>query len=268
MTARNPTSREFWQAAGWCGLGVLLVTAFLSDFLARYAAGATMTGPALGAPSPDHFLGTDFLGRDVLSETLHGLYSTVIGALVAMATALCAGGLAGAAVARLPRFVGAVLRWAMGLLSAAPSLLLAILLVGLAGRAYAPLAAGFAVAPLAFVRAFDRAAAQARSAHAEFARATGISAAALLRRDIAYELRAGFAALSARALAAGVIVLSTVSFLGFGIVPPPRDLGLMIAAARENLFTAWWAAAFPVLALMLLILSARLAAGLEEGERP
>jgi len=72
---------------------------------------------------------------------------------------------------------------------------------------------------------------------------------------------------AARALAAVTIVLSTVSFLGFGAVPPHRDLGLMIAASKLYFLHAWWTAAFPAAALMILILFARLAAGLDEGER-
>ena len=72
----------------------------------------------------------------------------------------------------------------------------------------------------------------------------------------------------ARALAAVTIILSTVSFLGFGAEPPHRDLGLMIAAARAYYLHAWWTAAFPALGLMAVVLFARLAAGLDEGERP
>jgi len=76
------------------------------------------------------------------------------------------------------------------------------------------------------------------------------------------------APVAARALAAVTIILSTVSFLGFGTTPPARDLGLMIGAAKAYYLQAWWTAAFPALALLVLILCARLAAGLDEGERP
>ena len=62
--------------------------------------------------------------------------------------------------------------------------------------------------------------------------------------------------------------MASFSFLGFGAEPPRRDLGLMIAAAKAYYLHAWWTAAFPALALTILILFARLAAGLDEGERP
>jgi peptide/nickel transport system permease protein len=89
----------------------------------------------------------------------------------------------------------------------------------------------------------------------------------LLRRDLTYEFRDSFLSIAARALAAVTIVLSTVSFLGYGATPPHRDLGLMIAAARDVYFDAWWTAAVPAAALAFFILCARLAAGLDEGER-
>ena len=269
MPPRNEsTLRAVLGVIGWCGLGVIAVAASLSDFLAHAPVGATLVGPMLDAPSVDHLFGTDLLGRDILSETLHGLSVTFGHALEAALAAILAGGLFGAASARLPRFAGWILRWIIGVLAAIPVLLLAILAIGLTVRGFAPLAAGLAAAPLAFVRAFDRADSQNRSAHAEFARATGISATALLRRDLTYELRAGIASLAVRALAAVTIILSTVSFLGFGATPPQRDLGLMIAAAKANYIHAWWTAAFPALVLLILILCARLAAGLDEGERP
>jgi peptide/nickel transport system permease protein len=90
----------------------------------------------------------------------------------------------------------------------------------------------------------------------------------LLRRDLAYEFREMLGSVAARALAAVTIILSTASFLGFGAEPPARDLGLMIAAGKATYLVAWWTAAFPALALLILVLCARLAAGLEEGERP
>lgn len=262
------TLRRFLAAAGWSGLGLIAVAVMLVDFLARAPLGSAHVGPLLSAPSEQFPFGTDLLGRDMFSETLYGLSTTVAQAGEAAILAVLAGGLLGFVTAHLPRPSGAALRWAVGAFAAIPPLLLAILITGLSTRGYAGLAAGLAAAPLAFVRAFDRARAQSRLGHDEYARATGISASALLNRDLAYEFRDTFLPTVARALAAVAIILSTLSFLGSGALPPHRDLGLMIAAAKTSYMQAWWTAAFPALALMLLILLARLAAGLDEGERP
>jgi peptide/nickel transport system permease protein len=260
--------RTALRILGWIGLGLIAVAVSLSEFLASAPADATSIGPLLTPPSGAFEFGTDILGRDMLSETLHGLSITVRFALPAMLTALIFGALFGFVAARLPATIALTLRWLLGILAALPALLLAILIIGLTARGWAGFAAGLSAAPLAFVRAFDRASMQAHSVHSEYARATGISAGTLMRRDLVYEFSGTFSASAARALAAVTIILSTLSFLGFGAEPPNRDLGLIIAAAKAYYLHAWWTAAFPALALMSLILFARLAAGLDEGERP
>jgi peptide/nickel transport system permease protein len=263
-----PALRTAIRSAGYIGLGLIGVAVGLSDVLARAPANATHVGPPLLPPSAKFPFGTDLLGRDLASETLHALAVAATSAGFGAVVTVIAGGLLGFIAARQTFGLGIVARWLAGILSSIPALLLAILFIGLTDRNYAPLAAGLAAAPLAFARAFDRARELGRSRHADFARATGISAGTLLRRDLAFEFRDTFLASATRALAAVAIILSTVSFFGFGAVPPHRDLGLMIAASRETYFDAWWTATFPALALALLILCARLAAALEEGERP
>ena len=196
------------RATGWVGLGLIALAVALSDFLARAPAGAIGVGAMLEAPSGDHPFGTDLLGRDVLSEVLHGLSVTLGHALLATLIAVLFGGLAGAVAARLPRYAGAILRGVFAVFAAIPALLLAILIIGLTDRDFAALAAGLAAAPFAFVRAFDKV--DVKSTHAEYARATGISPSTLMRRDLTYEFRDTLAQVAARALAAVTIILSTV----------------------------------------------------------
>ena len=255
------------RATGWIGLALIAVAVSLSDFLASVPADTVNAGPLLAAPSEMFRFGTDILGRDMLSETLHGLGATMRAALPAMLVALVTGALFGFVAARLPRALALSLRGVIGILSAVPALLLAILMIGLTARGWASVAAGLAAAPLAFVRAFEQAEAQERATHSDYARAAGISAMTLLRRDLVYEFTQTILSSAARSLAAVAIILSTVSFLGFAAEPPHRDLGLMIAASKGYFLDAWWTAVFPALALTLLILFARLAAGLDEGER-
>ena len=268
MMDRAKSLRAAVRMTGWTGLAIILVMVSMSEFIARAPADAQGIGPTLAPPSGQFLFGTDFLGRDVLSETLHALRETTVEVVIAALIAVLAGGLFGFVAARLPRHAGIFLRWAMGILASAPVLLLAILFIAVMGRDWASFAAGLAGAPIAFVRAYDRTRAESFTRYAEYARATGIAAATLLRRDLVYEFRDSLSVTAARAVAATTITLSTASFLGHVAVPPQRDLGLMIAAAKLNFLDAWWTAAFPAAALILLILCARLAAGLEDGERP
>jgi peptide/nickel transport system permease protein len=256
------------RAIGFAGLGAMAMLVAGADVFARAPEGMAGYGPTFALPSPTYLFGTDEIGRDVFSETLHALAVTASHAVIGMIVALLLGELFGFAAARVSWGVGRVVRWIAGAMGAVPALLLALLAIALAGPDFAAVAAGLAAAPLAFARAYDRAHGADRSANDAYARATGIPPATLFRRDLTYEFRDRIFALAARAFAAVTITLSTASFFGFGAAPPSRGLGLMIAASRQYYLTAWWTALFPALALLLLILFARLAAGLEEGERP
>ncbi|HSM97011.1 MAG TPA: hypothetical protein VLT91_13265 [Rhizomicrobium sp.] len=256
------------SAIGLAGVGLITVTVALSDVIVRAPAGTLGVGPPSLAPNSHYAFGTDVLGRDVLSETVHALAVTFSGAVLAAAIAIAVGAVAGFAAVRLPLRLGPLLRGLSGVLGAVPVLLLAVVGAGLAGHEAAPIAAGLAASPAIFNRSFDRAMRLARSRHAEYARATGIPGSTLLRRDLVYEVRGNLINVAGRALASTTITLATLSFLGFGAAPPHRDLGLMIAAARANYLDLWWPALFPALVLTLLVLFARLAAALDEGEPP
>jgi len=263
--------KEAWRTIAGVSLGGLVVLLFLGAFhhiVAPYAPGAANVGPALAAPSATFPFGTDLLGRDLWSETLHGLGVTISHAGVGFLIVLFAGGFAGQAVAHLLGKAGLALRLSASVLVSLPTILLAILLSVLLGREFFAFAVGLAASPDAFLRAFDKACAVRAAPYSDFARASGFTDLALLRRDLLHELRETFIATVARSLAAVTIVLSTMSFFGFGATPPDRDLGLMIASARTALPDAWWTAIAPIGVLMLFLLAARLAAGLAGGERP
>jgi peptide/nickel transport system permease protein len=257
------------RTIGLAGLGVMAVLVGLAGAVAPVPPDAAGAAQSLVPPSRDLAFGSDALGRDVLSETLHGLSVTAGQATLAAAIVIVLGALGGFFAARLPWQSGLVLRWMARILKSVPALLLGLVFIGISGRSFAALAAGLAIAPAAFARSYDRALTLATSRHAEFARATGVSWTTLARRDLVYELRNAFLAVAARALAAAAILLATVSFFGFGATPPHRDLGLMIGAAYATArathdFHAWWTALFPALALVFLIFFARLAAASEQ----
>jgi peptide/nickel transport system permease protein len=256
------------SAMGLAGVGLIAVVVAFGDVIARVPAGAVKVGPPSLPPQVVYAFGTDALGRDVMSETVHALTVTFSSAVLATIIAIVVGAIAGFAAVRAPLRLGIALRGIMGVFGSVPVLLLAVVAVGIAGHEFAPIAAGLAASPSIFNRSFDRAMRLARSRHAEYARATGIPASTLLRRDLVYEVRGTFLNVAGRALASTTIALATLGFLGFGATPPHADLGLMIAAARATYLDQWWPALFPALALILLILFARLAAALDEGEPP
>ena len=270
--ALAPKAELHWRktagAIGVTGLVALAMLAGIARFIAPFARGALQTGVPLSHPDAAHLFGTDLLGRDIWSETLYGLGLTMsdagIGFLVVVAAGTIAGFLGGHALGR----AGIAVRIGVDVLISIPALLSAILISVLLGQGHAAIAAGLAAAPAAFARAYDRARTHKAAPYADFARATGVDGFALFQRDLVCEMRDALLPIAARAFAAVTITLATMSFFGFGAVAPARDLGLLIAANQSALPAAWWTAAFPAAVLALLILCARLAAGLSGGERP
>jgi peptide/nickel transport system permease protein len=256
--------------AGGAGLGILIVLLLLGllhEQIAPFAVGANAAGPPLAGPSAMHPFGTDILGRDLWSEAIHGLHVLLLTSIAAFAFAFPIGALAGRiSVYLLGRF-GRAIRIVVNVLAAIPSVLLAIVLVGLMGPEYFLLAAGLALIPAVFVEHFDRAQGHRNAAYIEYARASGVADSALLRRDLVDWTRDALVADAASVFSAAIIVVSTVSYFGFGALPPTRDLGLVIASASSGLPDAWWMVAGPAAFLVALVMAVRAAGGLNRSLR-
>lgn len=265
---RVPLFRTAITTAGIAGLGAIAVIVAFNNVIAPAPVGMESGASLLLPPGTGFVLGTDALGRDVMSETVHALAVSFSSAGLATAIAILLGSLAGFVAVRMPLRMGRPVRFVSGVVRAVPALFLAIVLVALSSRDLAAVAVGLSVCPAFFNRSFDRAMGLARSRHAMYARASGIPELTLLRRDLLYELRVNFIHVAGRALASSAAILATLSFLGFGATAPHRDLGLMIAEARGDYLNAWWCALFPALALIALVLCARLAAADDSGEAP
>ena len=210
-------------------------------------------------PGAGHWLGTDELGRDVLSRLVHGTRVSLGAGLLACAVALlfgsalgAAAGLAGGATDRAVLFAVEVVQAfpALVLVAAAaaflpPSFLIAALLIGVTGWTDAA----------RLVRAQSK---RLRAApFVEAARASGAPRAPPpLRPRPAARAPAG-ARDGPYVLGAAVLTESALSFLGLGTPPPTPSWGRALADARDVLLTAPWCVVPPAVALLLLILSAR-----------
>ena len=213
----------------------------------------------LRPPDARHWLGTDELGRDVLSRLLHGGRVSVGAGALACAVALLAGsllgavaGLAGGRTDRGVLFVVEVVQSVPALVLVAalaaflpPSFFLAALLIGL--TAWTDSAR--------IVRAEAR---RFRSApFVEAARAAGAPRARLLFRHVLPHALPPALATAPYVLGAAVLTEAGLSFLGLGTPPPAASWGRSLADARDVVTTAPWCVLPPAVALVLLVLSAR-----------
>jgi len=208
----------------------------------------------------EHPLGTDHLGRDILSRILHGgrislgvgLTAVTLSALIGVTLGLLAGFFGGRADALIMRVVDVFL--------AIPYILLAMGVV---------FALGPSLLNVILVMAVTRWVQFARIVRADVlsirerefvagARARGNRALRLLLRHVLPNALTPIIVVATLELAFMIIYESALSFLGLGVQPPTPTWGWMLSDGRNYVATAWWLATFPGLAIMLTVLAVNL----------
>jgi len=242
------------------GALVLLIAVF-GPFFAPHSPTA-LVGAPFSAPSAHFPLGTDFLGRDVLSRVLCGgrtvielaMSATVLGYLGGLTIGLLTGynrGLAGNALMRI-----------VDVLLAFPPILFLLVLATGAGPSPEALVIGVAITHVPSIARIVRAATLqvAHRGYVEAAVARGERTRYILRREIAPNvLQAIFADLGVR-LTWSILLVASVNFLGLGLQPPQADWALMISENREGLAIQPWAVVVPGLLIALLTIACNLVA--------
>jgi peptide/nickel transport system permease protein len=238
-------------------IAVAVALALAAPWLAPYSYDQQNLRASLKPPlSPGHLLGSDDLGRDVLSRLLYGaraslligLLTTTMAGSIGMTVGMAAGYYGGRVDALLSRVIDAVL--------ALPALLLGI---GL-GAIYRPgLGTIVASRGLVYWASFARIVradtlAQGQAPYIEAARSIGASGGRILLRHILPNIAPTVLVLSSLTIAGAIIVEAALSFLGVGIQPPEPSWGAMLAQGRGFLQTAWWLPTFPGLAIVLVVL--------------
>lgn len=253
------TLRLTWrQPVAKAALTVLLAVAVLAVFgrqLAPHDPLAQDTAHLLAGPSAAHPLGTDYLGRDVLSRLLAGTGLTVVGALEAVGAALLLGTVPGLASLWFGRRFEWVAQRVADALMTLPFTLFAIAAVGLLGNGIhqAMLALGVLLAPLYFRVVRAAALGLRRAGYVEAAELMGASRARVLRTHIWSKVLPTVAVTTAQALAVALLTVASLTFLGLGVQPPRPTWGGMLASDLGFLAQQPWAPAAPALLIMVTV---------------
>lgn len=213
-------------------------------------------GVMLMGPSPEHWLGTDELGRDMLARTIHAARISMQVALVAVAVGLIGGTLIGVLAAYFGGWLDLVLMRLMELLFSFPAILLAVILMASLGTSTlnAMLAIGIIFMP-GFAR-LARASTHAvlRQSYIDAARCLGMSDRRIMLREILPNIVAPSLVEAAVAFAYAVLLESALSFLGLGAQPPEPSWGNMLSTGRGFMEQAPWLGIVPGMAMFLCVL--------------
>ena len=238
-------------------LAVIVVAAAFPDALAPYDPLAVEPTQTLAPPSGAHPLGTDENGRDVLSRIVYGTRSSLLLGFGAIAIGLLAGTVLGLLAGLGTRWLDAVLMRTMDVGLAFPELLLALVVIAVAGGGTrnALLAIGIASTPsyARLVRA--QTLGVRRAGYVEAARATGLSEAAVVLRHVLPNAVKPVLVLATIGVGTATVAGAALSFLGLGTTPPTPEWGSMLSSARNFIELSWWYGLFPGLAITVLVLS-------------
>lgn len=245
---------------GW--LAAMVVIAVFADVLApQHYTTQDLTArfqPPLGWGGDwDHPLGTDNLGRDMLSRVIYALRTSILIAIVGTVIGAVGGTLIGLAAGRLRGFFDLVAMMLTDVQTALPSLFIAItflaffgnsitlfiILVSLEGwERYARLARGLVLS-------------EQNSDYIRAVEGLGASSGRVVFRHLLPNIMAALVVQATLNFPGTILLETSLSFLGLGIQPPNASLGLMLGEGRRYLLNAWWIAVLPGLVIFLTTLA-------------
>ncbi|TML85567.1 MAG: ABC transporter permease [Actinobacteria bacterium] len=223
---------------------------------------AAIVGIPLQRPGSGFLLGTDGLGRDVLSRVLWGGRSIIALSVVATGLAYLVGLAIGLVAGYTRSLLDPVLMRAMDVLLAVPPLLFLLVLATGAGHSVVVLVLGVATVHVPSIARIVRAATQSVvvRGYVEAAVARGERTHSILAREILPNVLGTVLADAGIRLTGSILILASVNFLGLGLQPPRADWALMISENRGGITLQPWAVAAPALLIAFLTVAVNLVA--------
>ncbi len=237
---------------------VFIVFAVFAPWIAPQDPAAIDLPTRLSSVSRVHWLGTDELGRDILSRIIYGArISMLVGSsvvLISLGVGLIIGSIAGYYGGGIDRFVNVVL---MNAFLSFPGILLAIAFVAFRGPGIFNLVLALSLGGwVGYARlARGQVLAAREREFVEAARAVGASDLRIIVRHILPNIIQPVVVQAAIGMAGAILAEATMSFLGLGVPPPTASWGTMLSDGRAYLFDAPHLVLFPALAVMLAVLS-------------
>ncbi|MCG8479966.1 MAG: ABC transporter permease [Spirochaetales bacterium] len=253
--------RRNWMAMIGLGIIVLIaLTAIFADVIAPYDFREQNLRLVANPPSREHLLGTDDLGRDILSRIIHGARVSLQVGFVAVSISLVVGGTLGALAGYYGGNLDNVVMRFMDVLLAIPSILLAIAIVSAFGGGLlnVMIAVGIATIPV-YARIVKASVMSIKEQEfIEAARAIGATDLRIILKHILPNSMAPIIVQGTLGVAIAILSAAGLSFIGLGIEPPTPEWGAMLSSGRHLIRRAPHVATFPGLAIVITIFALNL----------
>jgi peptide/nickel transport system permease protein len=264
-TIRNFFSLIFRTKEGALGFGIVAiylvagVAVFVADLvnitITPYDPLLQNVGPSLGAPSPSHLFGTDFLGRDVFSRVLWSIPNDLSVSFAVVAAALIAGAMIGAVAAFKGGLLDELLMRFTDVIFSLPALVIAMVIAVALGPGLNHMMFALMVIwwpPYARV-ARGEALRVSHQNYIEAARFAGQKTLSIIFKHVLPNISLTMLIYATLDVATVVLTYAGLSYLGLSVRPPQPDLGEMISTSQDYLITAPWLPIIPGLVIALAV---------------
>lgn len=263
--------QEFWHyfsdnkgaVAGLCFIIIICLMAIFADFVAPHSASdqvreALLLPPAwLEGGDWAYILGTDDVGRDILSRLIYGARLSLAVGIVAVTASLVLGILMGLVAGYFKGMIDTAIMRIVDIMLAMPSLLLAIAIVAVLGPSIVNAALAISVVSLPHYVRLTRAATLAEMSrdYVTSSRVIGASPLRLMFICILPNCLAPLIVQATLGFSTAILDMAALGFLGLGAQPPTPEWGSMLANALQFVQRAWWVVTFPGLMILLTVLA-------------
>lgn len=263
--------REFWNyfsankgaIAGLLTVLFMLLLALFAPWIAPHEPNVTNSSIALTPPfwqsggSLAYPLGTDAIGRDILSRLIHGARLSLVIGMAVVALSVLVGTVLGLTAGYFRGVYEIAVMRMMDIILTLPSLLLAIVIVAILGPGIMNAMLAVAVVILPHYVRITRAAVISETSkdYVTAARMNGAGHLRLMVREVLPNCAAPLIVQASLGISTAILDAAALGFLGLGAQPPSPEWGTMLADAREFVLRAWWVVTFPGVMILVTVLA-------------
>lgn len=249
--------RNKMSVVGMAIIVLLLLLAIFADYIAPYSYQEQDYTAVAQGPSFEHIFGTDNMGRDIFSRCVYGARWSLPLGLLCVVAGLALGGTFGVVAGFCGGRVDNIIMRVMDIFQAIPAILMAIAVVAVLGNGILQLVVAMSIAFMPNVAKTCRAAifTVKGSEYVDASRAIGVSKFKIIVRHLIPNAIGVIVIDTVGMVGAAILMVSTLSYIGVGIVPPTPEWGAILSAGKEYIRNGVHMVLFPGLMIMLTVIS-------------